>query len=599
MQLVYRSGKLNVNADALSRAPYGEAPIEGIAEEEVQVSLVQSASSLDDQRSDTVQALLQQPPLTLEAETFANEQARDSEIREMVDFLRGGKLPDDDQRARYMTLQRSLFTLEDEILYYLDRRQQYCKRAVVPRHLREQVLAQSHSSMMSGHFSGKKTYGALIRHWWWDGMYSDTLRYARNCPDCATVLGGGRRTHPPLVPIPVQRPFQIVGVDIMEMPKTEDGNRYILVFQDFLTKWPLAFAMPDQKSERIARILVQEVIPLFGVPEALLSDRGTNLLSHLMLDLCSLLGIRKLNTTAHHPQCDGMVERFNRTLKTMLRKHVAKLGTQWDRYLHGVMWAYPNVPHDSTGEKPSFLLLGVDCRSPTEAALLPPHDLEVTEVSDYREEMVLSLSTARKMAAESIRKAQAKYKRIYDRDTRPVHFNIGDWVLVKFPQDEAGKQRKLSRPWRGPFRVVKRTDPDLTVTKVYAPEDGVIKIHQSRVTPCPPEFPAGYYWYGGRRAGPGRPPKWVDALLQGSPVQSPDDERGPEHSLTEPEGEGDPTVENVPDARVVLAEEHSVNDPPDAAARTRTGGKYSLRKNPPPRVWIVRSGRAHSEEEEM
>ena len=122
-------------------------------------------------------------------------------------------------------------------------------------------------------------------------MYSDTLRYARNCPDCATVLGSGRRTHPPLVPIPVHQPFQIVGVDIMEMPKTEDGNRYILVFQDFLTKWPLAFAMPDQKSERIARILVQEVIPLFGVPEALLSDRGTNLLAHLMLDICSLLGV--------------------------------------------------------------------------------------------------------------------------------------------------------------------------------------------------------------------------------------------------------------------------------------------------------------------
>ena len=104
----------------------------------------------------------------------------------------------------------------------------------------------------------------------------------------------------------------------------------------------------------------------------------------------------------------------------------------------------------------------------------------------------------------------------------------------------------------------------------------------------PTRVPAGYYWYGGRRAGPGRPPKWVDALLQGSPVQSPDDERGPEHSLTEPEGEGDPTVENVPDARVVLAEDvntHSVNNParkPDAATRTRTRGKYSLRKNPPP-----------------
>ena len=86
------------------------------------------------------------------------------------------------------------------------------------------------------------------------------------------------------------------------------------------------------------------------------------------------------------------------------------------------------MPHDLTDE---------NCRSPTEAALLPPHDLEVTKVSDYREEKVLSLSTARKMTVESIQKA--KYKRIYDRDTRPVHSNIGDWVLVKFPQDEAGQ----------------------------------------------------------------------------------------------------------------------------------------------------------------
>ena len=76
--------------------------------------------------------------------------------------------------------------------------------------------------------------------------------------------------------------------------------------------------MPDQKSRRIASILVEEVIPFFGVPEALLTDRGTNLLSNLMLDLCKGLGIKKLNTTAYHPHCDGMVERFNTTLKAML-----------------------------------------------------------------------------------------------------------------------------------------------------------------------------------------------------------------------------------------------------------------------------------------
>ena len=67
---------------------------------------------------------------------------------------------------------------------------------------------------------------------------------------------------------------------------------------------------PDQKATRIARLLVDEGIPCISVPESLLSDRGTNLLSNLMTDLCWMLGIKKLNTTAYYPQCDGAVERF-------------------------------------------------------------------------------------------------------------------------------------------------------------------------------------------------------------------------------------------------------------------------------------------------
>ena len=132
----------------------------------------------------------------------------------------------------------------------------------------------------------------------------------------------------------------------------------------------IVFPVPDQKAERIAKLLCEQVVPLFGVPEALLTDRGANLLSHLMLDVCALLGIEKLNTTAYHPKCDGMVEWFNRTLKTMLHKRAAQFGTQWDKHLAAVLWAYRNTPHETTNEKPSFLLYGWDCRSPTEAAFI-------------------------------------------------------------------------------------------------------------------------------------------------------------------------------------------------------------------------------------
>lgn len=109
----------------------------------------------------------------------------------------------------------------------------------------------------------------------------------------------------------------------------------------------------------------------------------------------------------------------------MLRKHAARFGNQWDRYLPGVLWAYRNSPHDTTREKPSFLLFGIDCQSPTEAALLPPTTLRPTKVADYREELMLSLSSARELAAKNIQAAQKRYKQLYDRHSHSKAHQIG------------------------------------------------------------------------------------------------------------------------------------------------------------------------------
>lgn len=402
------------------------------------------------------------------------------------------------------------------------------------------------------------------------------MDYRKSCVECAVVKGTGKVQRPPLHPIPVQRPFQILGVDIMELPITQQGNRYVIVFQDFLTKWPLVYPAPDQKSIRIAKLLAEEVVPMFGVPEALLSDRGTNLLSHLMQEVCELLGVTKLNTTAYHPACNGMVERLNRTLKAALRKHAAKFGSQWDTFLPGVLWAYRNTPHDSTHEKPSFLLFGMELRSPTEAALLPTESIEPAELSDYREQLMLSLSSARELAASNIRAAQRKYKHQYDKKSRPVPFKLGYWVLVRFPQEESGKQRKLSRPWHGPYRIIAKDDQDVTMAKVYFPEEGQIQVHQSQVCSCPPHLPAGFYWYGGNRKSPGRTPQWVQKLFcngQGEPNSNPEVHEAEKRT---PEME-DSTTEPDPDS--VESEQDHVPQPvgnqrvPLPSAR----GRYSLR----------------------
>ena len=114
---------------------------------------------------------------------------------------------------------------------------------------------------------------------------------------------------------------------------------------------------------------------------------------------------------------------------------------------------------------------------------------------------------------KAVQQAQKKNKQNYDRKTASRIYRVGDWVLVKLPADESGKMHKHSRPWHGPYHVVEQLQPDVTVVKVYQPQDGPIQIHMTRVTPCLDKFLAGYYWYGDHRPLPGHPPRWVDRLL--------------------------------------------------------------------------------------
>ena len=156
---------------------------------------------------------------------------------------------------------------------------------------------------------------------------------------------------------------------------------------DYLTKWPEVFATSDQTALTIARLLVEHVISRYGVPTELLSDRGPAFLSHLLEDVCVLMGTKKVNTTAYHPQTDGLVEQFNRTLTDTLAKTVEKEGRDWDMRLPYVLFAYRASPQESSHESPFFLLHGRDPRLPTEVALTPPPPKTEVDLMEYKAEL--------------------------------------------------------------------------------------------------------------------------------------------------------------------------------------------------------------------
>ena len=203
-------------------------------------------------------------------------------------------------------------------------------------------------------------------------MRADTRRYCHSCLVCATRKGAGRSSHPPLQSIPVGGPFHRVGVYVLQLPLTETGNRYVVVFLDYLTKWVEAFPTPNQSAEMIARLLVEEIFCRHGAPEHLLSDRSANFLSELILEVCKYLSIRKVNTSGYHPQTDGLVEKFNSTLISMISNVSESSGRDWDRHLPYLLFAYRASVHESTKESPFYLMYGRDPRLPSEAVLNQP-----------------------------------------------------------------------------------------------------------------------------------------------------------------------------------------------------------------------------------
>lgn len=160
-------------------------------------------------------------------------------------------------------------------------------------------------------------------------------------------------------------PMERIATDILgELPETENGNKYILVVSDYFTKWTEAFPMRNMEAETVASIIVEEVIARFGVPQVIHSDQGKQYESRLFQEMCKVLHITKTRTTAYHPQSDGMVERFNGTLETMLSAYVQENHRDWDKHLPYVMMAYRASEHETTGFSPNMLMLGRETSTP-------------------------------------------------------------------------------------------------------------------------------------------------------------------------------------------------------------------------------------------
>jgi len=166
--------------------------------------------------------------------------------------------------------------------------------------------------------------------------------------------------------------FEKCALDILDsLTVTTNGNRYLLTFQDNLTKFSKAIPIPNQEANTISKEFVTKIVLEHGIPNKILTDQGTNFLSEIFKNTCKLLKIDKIQTTAYHPESNDALERSHCILSEYLRHYINKDQTDWDEWVPYAMFAYNTTPHTATSYTSFELTYGDQAELPT-ALTTPP-----------------------------------------------------------------------------------------------------------------------------------------------------------------------------------------------------------------------------------
>ena len=329
------------------------------------------------------------------------------------------------------------------------------RQVLVPESLRKYVMEVAHDSIMGGHLGIRKTIDRIQATFYWPGIMGDVTRFCRSCDICQKTVPKGKIPKAPLQSMPIiDSPFKRVAIDLVGpiSPPSEEGHRYVLTLIDYATRYPEAIPLKKIDTETVAEALV-DMFSRLGIPEEILSDLGTQFVSDCMEEVNRLLSIKHLTTTPFHPACNGLVEKFNGVMKSMLKKLCKEQPRQWNRFINALLFAYREVPQESTGFSPFELLYGRTVRGPMHILKqLWTNETETTEVKNsyqYVFELREKLEETLKIAREGIEKSQKRAKHYYDKKAKSRKFKPSDKVLILLPTDH----NKLLMQWKGPFEV--------------------------------------------------------------------------------------------------------------------------------------------------
>jgi len=347
-------------------------------------------------------------------------------------------------------------------------------RIVLPQRFRFELLNSAHEK--AGHMGEKNTAKRLEKYFIWPGMRADVIQHVGSCIQCQAAKGPNPKMVDPLKPIQARFPNEIVSIDFEQYCESDDGNKGLIVIIDHMTKYSEAYPLKAFNARGAAMAIMNNWIFRYGPMEVLLSDQGPQFEHRMFQDWCEYMDIQKKRGTAYHPQTQGLVERQNKTLTHMLKKHLRFDQRDWDKCLPSLIFSYNCTIHASTGKTPFELWQFKDppiapiwwyfTEYGTDTMLDPTEDFT---------RILRQIPESLQRARHEMGKAQIRQRRNFDRKTRPRKFyRIDEQIMVFIDTAPKRATHKLTPKWRGPFRIASRSKDG----RVYTLTNG----HRANVT---------------------------------------------------------------------------------------------------------------------
>ena len=467
----YRAGKLNADADYLSRRPLDIMELKQFCTETLDPGSLDAVLGGTTNRCDLAHVSVNklsleasEPVLKIAKEEMVVEQKEDKVIGPVYVAVERGVRPKRKEWTQLPHCSKLLMQnfdklkLMDGVLTRVTAQQ---SQLVLPQKYHAIVYKELHEKM--AHLGADRVLELARQRFYWPRMARDINNYVRKRCRCIADKRPNIPERAKLSPIESSYPFEVVAIDFIHLDPCKGGFEYVLVVTDLFTKFVQMYATRKKSTKAAATKIFNEFILSYGFPKRIMHDKGPEWNSHLFEDLHKLTGIEASNTTPYHPMSNGQCERMNRSLISMLKSLSTKEKKDWRSALPKLSFAYNSTHHSSTGFTPFYMMFGRESRLPIDGMF---EEVQVERNGllknkthqQFVDEWKSSMSEAFRVAKERNAKSQEYNKEKYDSKIREVGIEVGDQVLVKNLREKGGTG-KLNSHWeRQMFTVMKQQE---------------------------------------------------------------------------------------------------------------------------------------------